>query len=456
MAQVSTPLYYVHVLYVCYNERLCEYYLTTSFGWHLCHNIGVVGRVYNNTYQCLKGKCRGDRNDRPKLILDDESFQSIHSHHIEKELISDNKFSRNNAQPQYQYIPPAIIVEKDILTGNHDINKDVTYWYVSDGIILFVSQQCEANSKDIGRLGTLSRSRKFYSSRYEALSMKLGKDICSFSVPKPKTWERQRRIVESMRKHLPKGVVRIDLYAGENEIYFSEFTFTTAGCDAHFTPAVADGLLYAVSHERISHEDSKQPEYVEGIINGIGSWALVGLNKQKEIRAMRHYPSPLDLCEGYAFQDDFLDKPGIIFQQFNDCIDKARNVFSYPKRCIIDDGSKQLSSFGMHTEPTVQRVMEKFVWSRIFSLAIVLVLMFVFNIGVRKVARSQIILINILFAVVAVASDVFLHQGQWFSHLSTIGIIKESYNAFYHVHPVEHTAVAMSHFLTYWVSYLSL
>ena len=100
--------------------------------------------------------------------------------------------------------------------------------------------------------------------------------------------------------------------------------------------------------------------------------------------------------------------------------------------------------------------MEKFVWSRIFSLAIVLVLMFAFNIGVRKVARSQIILINILFAVVAVASDVFLHQGQWFSHLSTIGIIKESYNAFYHVHPVEHTAVAMSHFLTYWVSHLSL
>ena len=70
------------------------------------------------------------------------------------------------------------------------------------------------------------------------LSMKLAKDICSDSVPKPDTRDRQRRIVESLGKHLPKGTIRVDLYAGEKDIYFSEFTFTTSKCDAKFTPAV--------------------------------------------------------------------------------------------------------------------------------------------------------------------------------------------------------------------------
>lgn len=85
-------------------------------------------------------------------------------------------------------------------------------------------------------------------------------------------------------------------------------------------------------------------------------------------------------------------------------------------------------------------------------MVVVLVFMFAFQVGARERARSHIILINIFIAVIAVSSDVPFHRdGKWFSHLSTIRIIKESFNTFYSVHPVENTAVAMSHFLTYWV-----
>jgi len=406
------------------------------------HGSGVVARVHNNTYLCLKGNCRGKMGWNQHRILDKKSFEFIHRVHIKKQLLGDIRYIANNKEPQYQYVPPSIIVEEDILMDNEDITKDVTYWYTSNGIPLFVSQQCLPNKN--GRPGTLYGSRKFYSSRYNMLSMKLAKDICPDSVPKPDTWDRQRRIVESLGKHLPKGTVRVDLYAGQDDIYFSEFTFTTSKCDAKFTPAVADGLLYAVSHEEISQREAKRPEYVESLLNGMGSWGMIKLNKQKEVRGMLNYPSPLDLCESYASVED----P----KKFKGCIRKSRKVSKYPMRCMIHDGNDHLDSFGLHRKPTVQRVAGKFIWERIFAMALVLGYMFTYKVGTSKVTRSRIIMSNVVIAVIAVASDVILRQnGTWFSHLGTIGIIKESFNTFYLVHPVQNVSVCMSHFLTYWI-----
>ena len=76
-------------------------------------------------------------------------------------------------------------------------------------------------------------------------------------------------------------VVRIDLYASENDVVFSEFTFTTFGCMPDFTPRVADGLLYAISHNQIPNPTVVvTSSYVQKIVTDT-SWVLVSLEEEE-------------------------------------------------------------------------------------------------------------------------------------------------------------------------------
>ena len=45
-----------------------------------------------------------------------------------------------------------------------------------------------------------------------------------------------------------KGVVRLDLYAGETDVYFSEITFTSGRSNSNFRPRAADGHIHAIDH----------------------------------------------------------------------------------------------------------------------------------------------------------------------------------------------------------------
>jgi len=62
-------------------------------------------------------------------------------------------------------------------------------------------------------------------------------------------------------------VVRVDLYANDTNIYFSELTFTSNQCEGYYRPIAADGLLYDLMHGIVTPEQAT-PDYVERIING--------------------------------------------------------------------------------------------------------------------------------------------------------------------------------------------
>jgi hypothetical protein len=201
------------------------------------HGSGGIVKVSNETYQCVKS-CQnwGMSNGLISLTTDsrrelDKAFGQLHSRMLSKK----NFYTRSNMQPQYQFIPRSIIVEEDILTNNPDMSRDVTYWYTVNGIVLFVSYQCDQNDK-VNGLGSLESKRRFYTADFRPLDMKYRADICppSQSVHKPQTWEIQRRIAESLGETLPLGMTRIDLYGGEKDVYFSEFTFTSSMCNTDF------------------------------------------------------------------------------------------------------------------------------------------------------------------------------------------------------------------------------
>jgi len=186
------------------------------------------------------------------------------------------------------------------------------------------------------------------------------------------------------------------------------------------------------------------------------SWDIVDLREGKRIQGSTQIQSlsnVMEVCDGV---NSLLDNGSSNKTQALSCPSLVHNASVHPVTCVVLDtsNSKQeiIDIFSLERDPTVQRVAGKFLWHRISAMVIVLGLMFLFNIGSRKVSRSQIILLNVVIAVIAVASDVIPRQdGKWFSHLNTSEIIKESFNAFYHVHPLHNTSVAISHFLTYWI-----
>jgi hypothetical protein len=75
-------------------------------------------------------------------------------------------------------------------------------------------------------------------------------------------------IAKELGQHVP-GIVRIDLYAigGSQDVYFSEFTFASNACEMYYEPLVADGLLYAILHEKIDPL-LVDAGFVERTING--------------------------------------------------------------------------------------------------------------------------------------------------------------------------------------------
>ena len=85
-------------------------------------------------------------------------------------------------------------------------------------------------------------------------------------------------IARGIGKHVP-GIICLDLYASDEDVYFAEFTFTTAACTRNvcFQPLVADGLLYAILHGQID-PNAATAKYVEKTIGG-KSWAFVSLDK---------------------------------------------------------------------------------------------------------------------------------------------------------------------------------
>jgi hypothetical protein len=179
--------------------------------------------------------------------------------------------------------------------------------------------------------------------------------------PKPASWEKQLEIAQAIGKHFPGEVVRLDLYGGGSEVYFSEFTFTTAGCWRSFTPALTDGLLYGLMMGQLSTK-VVTPDYVERVLSDTSWVALMSDNVDEREQISTNswsgmvYPSPVDLCMQIENSYDGENKRVVRAELFNGCMQETRAVQNFGVRCFIvsvKNGVQHvIRSFGVNKEGT--------------------------------------------------------------------------------------------------------
>ena len=295
------------------------------------HMSGGVARVYNNTYHCFK-YCEYGK----VLPLGPAAYNVSRAQWM---LDIHDDYSRNGGELQYRYIRPQIIIEEDIISGGKT-STDVTFWWLSNGHPVFISEQCEPAGDRQG----FQMKRVFINTDHKKLPLVFNRGVCETPFPRPSSWDSQLDIVNRLGKAFPNEVVRIDLYAGGNDVYFSEFTFTTAGCWRSFTPALADGLLYALMKNKVS-PNVVTPDYVERKLND-RSWVALSLDERMQIASINAHPSPVDLCLQFEVTND----KELNEKLFASCIKTARKVQHSNIRCIVSkhNGTK-IDSFGIET-----------------------------------------------------------------------------------------------------------
>lgn len=295
-----------------------------------------MARVFNNKYHCFKF-CE----NQTIIPLGPEAVR-VSKHQWTSDLNLD--YSKNGAELQYRYITPRIIIEEDIISSKKT-NTDVTFWWLANGHPVYVSEQCEQPK---GNAQGFQMKRVFVGTDFRRLPIVFNRGICDGVPPKPKTWDRQLQIMKQVGKEFPGEVVRVDVYGGGEDVWFSEFTFTTAGCWRRFTPMLTDGLLYGLMKQQISPE-LVTPENVARMLTD-KSWVVTSVDNKGHVATppvlQGEYPSPVDLCiqfEQFANENDKAKK----VQLFKRCISQAKRVQSYALRCIASYGNgTRIMSFG--------------------------------------------------------------------------------------------------------------
>ncbi|KAL7465461.1 hypothetical protein ACHAXS_005778 [Conticribra weissflogii] len=296
-----------------------------------------VARVYNDTYSCFK-YC-GYKIPLSPMSLDESAVRYAFAQ-INEDINLD--YSSLGGELQYKYITPHIIFEEDIISGGKT-NTDVTFWWLSGGIPLFVSQQC---GKPLEGEHGFQKERIFVDTEFRRTPIMFNRPTCLNMTEKPKSWEKQLEIMKRLGELFPQEVVRIDVYGGGDEVWFSEFTFTTAGCWRTFQPTVTDGLLYAVQYNKIPREVI-DADFIQKVLRD-DSWVSVSLDKN-EIPVPEYtgtHPSPVDLCSKLQDYADTTMKE-ILFQS---CIEEAKSLSSFHLRCIVTHNNGTMyHSFGLMT-----------------------------------------------------------------------------------------------------------
>jgi hypothetical protein len=231
-------------------------------------------------------------------------------------------------------------------------------------------------------------------------------------------------------------------------VYFSEFTFTSAACYAHFTPWVADGLLYAAVHDdEILAAIIDDPGYVERTI-GDTSWvsvALEGLRLDPVFTSA--YPSPHDMCSRGRKAKGTINT--------SNCLEQAWRVQDQPIRCIqYSSKSGEIGgSAGYVNHPTFGAVMDGVSVDRaMIVLGLILVLTY-FRVGIKPQSnqyRNNVLYLIGMATYLYVSTD---NDGMFSPHHTLWDVARESFRAFTLVHPMSLSSpqIALSHFASYWL-----
>jgi hypothetical protein len=247
------------------------------------------------------------------------------------------------------------------------------------------------------------------------------------------------------------------VYADDTDVYFSEFTVTTGACELAFTPLVADGLLYAADHDdEILAAIVDNVEYVERTIRGT-SWVSVALDDLHldPILTSAH-PSPLDMCSSGSSKKKGrrTEKEGRTIDS-SKCLEQARRVQEKPIRCIhcASTSGEIVGSAGYAKHATFGAVMEGVSFDRSLILLGLILALTYFRVGVKP--QSNQYRNNVLYLIGMATYLLFStnNDGMFSPHQSVWDVARESYRAFFLVHPISSSSVhimALSHFASFW------
>ena len=199
-------------------------------------------------------------------------------------------------------------------------------------------------------------------------------------------------------------------------------------------------FLFLLHPLALEHWGGRQGETMD-IAADAQFWALASLgesNNLLDVAVSGVYQSPIDLC-------DDLDAG-------EKCVEYVSAATHKPFRCIVSIGD-DLYSFFQPIKPTAVDIMEHQHWMQIIALSVAIALLTYFDVGTSREEWDEVLLNNILYlfclglAIYATSPGI---KGVY-SGRSPVTIVHESFIAFQNVHPMESTAIVLSHFATYWV-----
>jgi hypothetical protein len=244
-------------------------------------------------------------------------------------------------------------------------------------------------------------------------------------------------IVKIMGGDIP-GVVCIDLHATNEDVYFSEFTFTRKRCETFFEPIVADALLYSMSNGLIaSHLVTSY--YVEQTIAD-RSWVHVSLKPEEPMLRAKlgiiasSHPSSLDLCRNQTVDT------------VANCARKTEPVAHFPLHCVVTTNN-EISVVGQWKTRTVNLILARIDWRWALGVAALWFYLKIRANGAkteRKHGQGRNCFIYLALVVVYKSQ-----QGHFSGLLAPTPLWNtfiQSYEVFTIVHPVTSHAIAFSHF----------
>ncbi|KAL7533222.1 hypothetical protein ACHAWF_004394 [Thalassiosira exigua] len=409
------------------------------------HASGSVLRVKNGMVFCIK-KCKGFKD----TTIGEEALGQI-QHYAKQQL--DIDFSKQSGEMQYKDVPRQIMIEEDI---SNESKFDVSKWFFVNARPLFAGIQC---SPTVGEIAYV-QDRAFVNLNFQQLDIREegGNLPWAFncSAVRPHNFDKQVEIATALAKSVPGNhVLRVDFYPSENNVIFSEFTFTRSSCKHMYAlrPRVAEGLLHAVQ-QGVINPAMATPDLVESIIHDT-SWVFLdpSIYGRMVASTARAFPSPVDLCEHankkrlkYAhpkWQSDIGVK---------DCLEETKKVASSTLRCVVSSG---MSVFSDEKRPTFRVVLGHVAWGRGLTLLFITVILTWMDLGTKR--RKNQYFNNILYylAVLVVMRITLPNVESTFSHHSIIDTAKQSFEAFAYVHPMDSPHIALCHFATYWFAIAS-
>jgi TupA-like ATPgrasp len=409
------------------------------------HTSGGVAMIYNNTYHCFK-RCKRLTNSSASIKKIQHSKISIPGNEtlvyfiarsmIEQEL--ESLYIRAEIETQYQFISRGIIIEERLRV--EDMME--YHWWVVNGHPVFVCIRCNYNGISAG---------SYFTSHFRRLSIKMeGLPGCRSDMEQPKTWVRMVEMVKTLSLKLPRGIIRIDLYASDSEIYFSEFTYTSNGCKYYYDPLVADAFLYGALYE-IFKPSQLTPTFIEAAINQRFFYIIPFMrhvnsidgkmhNALQDIRYITAHPNDWTTCRRAKWQISTNATEGCFATLVS--LDKK-----YPIRCI-GVTETELYVIGQWRVASFWSAIERVDWHWAAAIGTVFLIFLITGSGAER-KRSQMGTLTIYFAAVFVYKFI-QPNAKILRSFSLISTIKENFNVFSKVHPITSPVSGWIHVATNW------